>query len=47
MPERPLEEHLDYLFRELALDLEKKPPGNLAVSGFSLAGTSGASPPMK
>ena len=43
VPERPLEEHLDYLFRELALDLEKKPPGNLAVSGFSLAGTSGAS----
>ncbi|MBN1835550.1 MAG: VWA domain-containing protein, partial [Spirochaetales bacterium] len=25
VPERPLEEHLEYLFRELALDLEKKP----------------------
>jgi len=43
VPDRPLAEHLDYLFRELALDLEKKPPGNVAVSGFSLAGTAGAS----
>ena len=43
VPERPLKEHMDYLFRELALDLEKKPPGNVAVSGFSLAGASGAS----
>jgi hypothetical protein len=42
-PDRPLHEHLDYLFRELALHMEQAPPGNLAVSGFSVPGTAGAS----
>ncbi len=42
-PDRPLNEHLDYLFRELALQLEKSPPGNLAVSGFSVSGPGGSS----
>jgi hypothetical protein len=40
-PERPLEQHLDFLFRELVLHLEKAPPGNLAVSGFSVPGQIG------
>ena len=33
--DRPFENHLDNLFRELALILADKPPGNIAVSGFS------------
>jgi hypothetical protein len=36
--DRPLKEHLDYLFRELVSRLSEAPPGTLAVSGFSVPG---------
>ncbi len=36
-PERDLTDHLDNLFREIALDLQSRKPGNIALSGFSLA----------
>jgi Mg-chelatase subunit ChlD len=37
-PDRPLQEHLGYLFRELVSRLNGAPAGALAVSGFSVPG---------
>ncbi len=34
---RSLEQHMNNLYRELLLTLEKKTPGNIAVSGFSFS----------
>ena len=36
-PERGLTDHLNNLFREIALDLKSRKPGNIALSGFSLS----------